>query len=230
MKQHYLITGTSRGIGLEMTRQLLEAGHAVHALSRSPEKSKPLMTLRESHHNQLFLFTVDVNSDAEVASFVGKMDQQAIIDVLVNNAGVYGDARSFEKLSLEETKQTILTNSIAPMRITRALLPFLKRSNQPKVAHITSLMGSIADNESGGSYGYRMSKAALNMFHKSFTIDHPNIISLAIHPGWVQTDMGGENAPTDPAESVKGILKVISNASLRDSGRYLDFEGNELPW
>jgi NAD(P)-dependent dehydrogenase (short-subunit alcohol dehydrogenase family) len=91
-------------------------------------------------------------------------------------------------------------------------------------------MGSIGDNSSGGSYGYRMSKAALNMFHKTFSIDFPQITSLVIHPGWVQTDMGGANAPTSVEKSARGILRVIEKASPRDSGDFLDYEGDRLPW
>ena len=116
------------------------------------------------------------------------------------------------------------------MRVTRAFLPHLRQSAQPKLIHITSLMGSIADNESGGYYGYRMSKAALNMFNKSFAIDYPEVISLVVHPGWVKTDMGGPQAPLPPEIAVRGILSVVNRATTKQTGKFFDYEGNELPW
>lgn len=230
MSKTYVITGTSRGIGLEMTRQLLSAGERVIAVARTPEKSTGLQELKERFGSSLAVFAADINSDAQIAEWVRKIDPAQRIDVLINNAGIYGDGEDFEALSFEATLKTIETNAIGPMRVTRALLPWLKKSTSPKVAHITSLMGSIDDNTSGGSYGYRMSKVALNMFHRSFSIDYPSITSLVIHPGWVQTDMGGEEATTPVHESVRGILNVISRATIEDSGKFYDYEGGELPW
>lgn len=230
MTKNYVVTGTSRGIGLEMTKQLLGAGHHVHALARAPQNSKELMRLKERYPQQLSVLAVDVTSDEQVSKFAKEYGAQNPIDVLINNAGVYGEASDFEGLSLETLAQTITTNAVAPMRVTRALLPYLKKSSNPRVIHITSLMGSIADNTSGGSYGYRMSKAALNMFSKSFSADFPNIVSVVVHPGWVKTDMGGENAPLEAADSARGILKLAAQATEKDSGHFFDYEGDELPW
>ena len=233
MTHNYVITGTSRGIGLEITKQVLKLGHMVYALSRSPKNSAELLELKEKNPDKLLLFSVDVNSEEQVSSFVkdlGNLDSQSPIDVLINNAGIFGKDGHFEKLSFEELTKTLITNALGPMRMTKALLPHLKKAKAPKVIHITSLMGSIAQNEIGGFYGYRMSKTALNMFHKSFSIDFPAIISLALHPGWVKTDMGGVEAPTTVTESVRGLLSVIEKATLKESGKFLDFEGKDVPW
>jgi NAD(P)-dependent dehydrogenase (short-subunit alcohol dehydrogenase family) len=226
----YVITGTSRGIGLQMTRELLASGNTVLALARKPESSKGLTELKERNPDRLQIYAVDVTSDRDVSAFVTKLNTNTKVDVLINNAGIYGDGEDFEKLSLDSVLQTIETNSVSPMRVTRALLPYLKKSSSPKVIHITSLMGSIGDNTGGGSYGYRMSKAALNMFNKSFAIEYPEITAIVMHPGWVQTDMGGSNAPTKVEDSAKGILAVCAKATKRDSGKFFDFEGDELPW
>ncbi len=214
-----------------MTRQLLESGNTVYALARTPNKSKELQELKNKFPDRLKIFAVDINSDEQVSHFARELGSSTPIDVLINNAGVYGEATNeLEKLSLQKVIETLATNSVAPMRVTRALLPNLRRGRDPKVVSITSLMGSIQDNESGGSYGYRMSKAALNMFHKSFAADFQEFTSLVIHPGWVKTDMGGPSAPIEPEDSARGILQVIEKATPEDSGSFFDFEGDELPW
>ncbi len=224
-----VVTGTSRGIGLELSALLLQAGNNVVALARNPEKSKALIELKEKFPEKLQILTADVTSDADISAAIKDIKVKQV-DLLINNAGIYGEDVNFEKLKFSEVEKTISTNSVTPMRVTRALLPLLKNASNPKVVHITSLMGSLEDNTSGGSYGYRMSKAALNMFHKSFTADYPKITSLVIHPGWVKTDMGGSAAPTLPKTSASGILAVVEKASLKDSGKFLDFEGDKLPW
>ena len=116
------------------------------------------------------------------------------------------------------------------MRVTRALLPNLRMAKAPKVINITSRMGSIDDNTSGGYYGYRMSKTALNMFNSSFSREFKDILAVVMHPGWVKTDMGGPSAPTEIYDSVKGLLSVINSLSLKDSGRFVDFRGEGIKW
>lgn len=232
MTRTYAVTGTSRGIGLELTRQLLQKENTVLALARNPSGSSALLQLKETYPKRLNLFSVDVTSDEQVFNLVKLIEKSGIklIDVLINNAGTYGEDANLEKLSLEEVLKTFSTNAVAPMRMIRALLPFLRQSKEPKMISITSQMGSIADNDSGGFYGYRMSKAALNMFHKSLSLEYPQMTSFVINPGWVKTDMGGPDAPTSPEESVRGILSVIENAHIKDNGKFFDFEGGELPW
>jgi len=234
MKNHYVITGAGRGIGLELTKQALEAGHKVSALVRSPDKSPGIAELgkkfAQGSTKQLHVYPVDVLSDSSVEAFVRDLGGECV-DVLINNAGKYLDGSSgFEDLDLQKVTDTFATNTIGPMRVARALLPNLKKSKNPKVVNITSLMGSIGDNESGGSYAYRMSKTALNMFNKCFSIDFPEIVSVVVHPGWVKTKMGGEGAPTHTHESASGIHKIIDRVTKKDTGHFFDFEGDELPW
>lgn len=229
-KLHYVITGASRGIGLELTRQALQAGHHVSALVRSPEKAEKLQKLAKESGNSLRVFKVDVLSEDSIESFSRELGGEAI-DVLINNAGILLDGDTpFENVDLGHVRESFDVNTIAPMLVTQILLPALKKSSEPKLVNVTSLMGSIADNGYGHSYGYRMSKAALNMFTKTFAVDHKGITAFVVHPGWVKTDMGGSEAPTQPEESAAGILKKITSSGPKNSGHFYDFEGDELPW
>lgn len=199
-----VITGTSRGIGSELARIAKQAGHDVLAVDRK---------------------VVDLR-DPEAAAKIGEMCKPwGVVDILVNNAGIYRKGTS-----REDFQESFLVNSIVPFEITQALALYLKKSTHPRVVHITSLMGSIADNGSGGSYAYRASKSALNMINKCLTVDCPWLTTQVIHPGWVQTDMGGEGAPTPITESAQGIWLQIEKLDKAASGGFIDFRGQELPW
>jgi NAD(P)-dependent dehydrogenase (short-subunit alcohol dehydrogenase family) len=230
-KKTYVISGTSRGIGLELARQALKSGNIVWALARNPEKSEKLEKLKTEFPETLKTASVDVTSDSSVTAFSQKLGNTPV-DILINNAGAYLDEPGigFEKLDFDKVVESFQINTVGAIRMTQSLLPLLQKSKKPKLIHITSLMGSIEDNESGGAYAYRISKAALNMFSKSFSKDFPEISSAVVHPGWVKTDMGGNGAPTSPEESAKGIHQVISDLSLDKSGSFFDFEGDQLPW
>ena len=221
---YVVITGTSRGIGLELTKYALSKGHHVLAIARKPEASSSLVELQRSNI-KLELMTLDLlDKDAHnlIAKRVGSWPQ---VDVLINNAGI------FEKdQTIEDFEKSFLTNSIKPFFITRALLPLLKKSKHPVSLQITSMMGSITDNTSGGSYSYRASKAALNILFKSFSIDEKWLISLLVHPGWVQTRMGGESAPVSVQDSAQGIWKLIDDAKLSQSGSFMTYRGQTIAW
>jgi NAD(P)-dependent dehydrogenase (short-subunit alcohol dehydrogenase family) len=223
MAKTILITGCSRGIGHEIARQLAADGHAVIATARNPA------ILEREFGDRARVFSLDVNDPTSVRDLARRVDGP--IDVLINNAGVLLDADSdFATVSLDKINESLAVNALSAMRVTQAFLPHLEKGTKPVVANITSLMGSIADNKSGGYYGYRMSKAALNMFTKSFAIDYPEITAICLHPGWVQTDMGGGEAPTPAAESAKGLINVILKAKKSQSGCFLNFKGQEMPW
>ncbi len=199
-----VITGTSRGIGAELVKIAKDQGHEVLAIDRK---------------------VVDLRSPEAGGKIAALAQPWGMVDVLINNAGIMKPGTS-----REDFQESFLVNSVVPFEITQALLPLLKKSSSPRVAHITSLMGSIADNSSGGYYAYRSSKSALNMINKSLSIDNPWLTTMVIHPGWVKTDMGGEQAPTSTAESGLGIWRLIEGMNKAKSGTFYDFHGKELPW
>jgi len=223
----YLITGANRGLGLEFTKQLLASGHKVIACTRSFDDAEELKSLES---DKCILKKLDVTSNEEIANLVNDISDE-VVDVLINNAGIYNiGSNNFSELKVEDLISVMQVNTFAPLKLTKALLPILKKSPSPKVIHITSKMGSMTDNTSGGSYSYRLSKAALNAWNKSFSIDHPGIMTLVLHPGWVRTRMGGPNGLIDAKESVSGMLKVINETPLEKSGGFYDYAGNEVPW
>ena len=226
-----VVTGANRGIGLEFVRQLLARGDEVVATSRKPNDSAELRALERQYPGRLRLLPLEVTDEASVAAFAKELGPQGV-DVLVNNAGVYGEREDFEHLDFAEMRRSYDVNALGPLRITRALLPQLRAGGAKKLAHVTSKMGSISDNTTGGSYGYRMSKVALNMASRTLAVDlrGDGITSIVINPGWVQTDMGGGGAPTPADESVKGMIEVIDRVTLRDSGEFYDYRGPTIPW
>lgn len=221
---HVLITGTSRGIGLELTRLGLEKGHHVLAVARNPDGSKELMELKKKF-DHLRILALDLKEAYALKIISDQVGQWPCLDVVVNNAGIY-----LQEENLQSFQDSFLTNSTLPFLVTKTLFDFLKKSSRPVSLQITSQMGSLADNTSGGSYSYRASKAALNMIFKSLSIDEKWLISLLVHPGWVKTRMGGEAAPLSPRSSAEGIWHLIEAAQMRDSGRFYNYKQEELPW
>ena len=230
MKKVWFITGASRGIGLEFCRQLLSRGQQVIAACRNPDGARELWELKSDYKSRFQYLALDVTDEKSVAEMARHLDGVAI-DVLINNAGVLrGAEENFANVSFSDVARSFDVNTLGPMRVTRALLPMLKLSKTPAVIHITSKMGSIADNTSGGYYGYRMSKTALNMFNKSFALEFPEITSVVMHPGWVKTEMGGAAAPLEADGSVAGMIQVIESLKLKDSGTFREYSGGEIAW
>jgi len=225
-----MITGASRGIGLEFVRQLINAGAKVIAAARHPEKSPHLLQLSQDHPQSLSTVVLDVADETSIHAACESLSGMGI-DLLINNAGVFFDRReTFDNIGADKILDTFRVNVIGPLLVSQAMLPFLRRSNSPTIVNITSLMGSIADNTSGGSYGYRISKAALNMLAKTMSVDLKDLTVLNLHPGWVKTEMGGGQAPLSPEESVKGMISVIEHSSREKSGTFADYAGRDLPW
>jgi NAD(P)-dependent dehydrogenase (short-subunit alcohol dehydrogenase family) len=231
--QRVFVTGANRGIGLELVRQMLLRGDRVFATCRQPELATELNRLQENHNGILTVLPLDVANkeaiDHAVSTVRGFADG---LDALFNNAGVGGGREPLGQIIENDLVQTYRVNAVAPLMIAQALLPLLEKGDRPAIVNITSRMGSIDDNGSGGYYAYRASKAALNMLNKSLAIDlaRNSIISVVIHPGWVQTDMGGQGAPLPVSDSVKGILQVIDTLSRNDTGKFLDWKGDVIPW
>lgn len=222
-----VITGASRGLGLEFVRQYAADGEKIIAACRRPESATALKAIK----GDIRLIALDVADAGSIHALADTIGNEPI-DILINNAGVYGKAQTLGKMDYAAWEDVFRINAIGPMHLTDALLPRIAASKRRLVVGITSLMGSIADNSSGGYYAYRSSKAGLNAVFKSLSIDlKPHGVSaVLLHPGWVKTDMGGVNAPLEPSESVSGMRAVIARLGIKDSGRFLDYRGKELPW
>ena len=227
----WVVTGANRGIGLELARQLLARGDDVEALTRKPAEADELRKLCEASSGRGRVHPCDVADDASVRAAAAAIGDVAV-DVLVNNAGVMGKMQSLEELDLDDVTRTFDANALGPIRVTRALMRQLMKGTTRKVASITSGMGSIGDNTRGGAYGYRMSKAALNMATRSMSLDYGDakLIAVVMNPGWVQTDMGGGGAPTPVHESVGKMIRIIDELTLAQSGTFLDYNGGTRPW
>lgn len=227
----FLITGCSRGIGLELCDQLLELGHHVIATARNPGASETLTALAGAYPEQCTVYPLDVTSEDSVRSLVEKLGDETRIDVLVNNAGIFNNYETpLPKVPLLELVDMYNVNTLGPLRVTRAVLPLLEFSTRPIIVNISTGLASISDNTGGKAYGYRMSKAALNMFTKTVAMDYPRIICVAVDPGWVRTDMGGPNAPRSVESAVRGIVRLIEDLKPDDSGMFLDTRGGETHW
>ncbi|TAK80887.1 MAG: SDR family oxidoreductase [Aquabacterium sp.] len=221
-----LISGANRGIGLELARLYLSRGFEVVAGVRDPA-SAPAGALAGAT-----VLALDVASDESVAALAAALKGRPI-DILVNNAGVIGPPRqSSTDMDFAGFLDTLNVNTVAPLRLTQALLPNLRLSKlRPRVAVLTSRMGSLSSAQSD-SLAYRASKAAANKVVQGLATDlvSDGIAVAAIHPGWVRTDMGGSAADIDAATSVRGIAAVLDGLALATTGRFVDHGGNELPW
>ncbi|MFZ5609284.1 MAG: SDR family oxidoreductase [Pseudomonadota bacterium] len=222
-----LITGANRGIGLELARQYAAEGWRVHATCRAPEKAQDLKALAGT----VSVHRLDVTAEDAVRALAAHLEEEAI-DLLINNAGVLAPQQDLMHLGLDIWRHELAVNSLAPFAIARAFLPQLRRGAGKTIANLTSRMGSIADNTSGGYYAYRSSKAALNAVMKSMAIDlaRDGIKVCLLHPGWVQTAMGGPQALIDAQESATALRRIIARLTLKDSGRFFSHTGEELPW
>jgi NAD(P)-dependent dehydrogenase (short-subunit alcohol dehydrogenase family) len=232
--ERILITGTGRGLGLQFTRHWLAGGREVFALARDPKGSEALQTLQAEHGQRLHTARCDVAGDGSVAearSEVGKIWDS--LDLLVNNAGTYGPKRgSLETVKLDDVRRVFEVNTLGSIRVNRAFVPLLRGGVNPRVVHLTSLMGSIGDNTSGGSWSYRISKTALNMVCRNLAheLREEGIPCVVIHPGWVRTDMGGSGAPLTVKESVAAMAATIDRLGIARTGAFLDKDGHPLPW
>lgn len=228
-----LITGANRGIGLEFANQLAAQGWQVLASCRKPDSAEALQQLAIYYPGRVSLIPLAVDDPAQIEALAARLRGQPL-DLLLNNAGYYpgGLHETFGHTSRELWLRAFEINTIAPLKIAEALIDNLEQGQGKTIALITSKMGSLADNTSGGCYLYRTSKAALNMVAKSLVQDlEPRGIKVALlHPGWVRTDMGGPNAWISAQESVAGMLKIILNLGWQDTGRFLAYDGKEIEW
>jgi len=228
-----LITGASRGLGLEFSRQYAEAGWEVLACARSPDGAASLQGIAEKSRARISLHALDVTDLAAIDSLARALDGRPI-DLLINCAGSMGSrGSSFGASDYADWDYLFRLNTFAPMKMAEAFVAHVARSEQKKIVSLSTIMASIGRNTLGGFYAYRASKAALNALSVSMALDlgrRHGITATVIHPGWVRTDMGGPRAEMDAHTSVAGMRSVIAGLTRDKAGRFWSYDGSELPW
>jgi NAD(P)-dependent dehydrogenase (short-subunit alcohol dehydrogenase family) len=231
MSKHCLVTGANRGIGLAFVRHLLARGDRVVATCRHPGKASALNTLAGEYPGHLHVLPLDVADAKSRAELVRELPLVcAHIHLLINNAGVLHSGERFGSLSAANLDDSFRINASGPLLLTEALAPAL--ADGATIANISSQLGSIGNNRQFGTPSYNISKAAQNMATVllAHALRDRNINAVALHPGWVQTDMGGEGAQITVDESVTGLLGVIDALGRDDSGRFIDWRGEAMAW
>ena len=250
-----LVTGASRGLGLEFVKQLCKSDKKVGrdhpslilATCRSPEKAFELQDVCKNHES-VVIKKLDVNDFSAYPKFaedIRSLIENIGISCLINNAGISPKSTRYTMVNHEQMAETYRTNAIAPLLFSREMLPFLKTAANngdmgSLIVNMSSILGSVELNKpessggsGGGIYPYRSSKTALNMITRSLSLDlqHLNIKAIAIHPGWVKTEMGGKNAPLTTEQSIEGVLRVICNFDSKiQNGKLVDYTGTILPF
>jgi len=222
------VSGANRGLGLEFTRQYAADGWTVIATCRNPIAPGELASLA----GDIRVHGLDVGDPQQVRRLADDLSGTAI-DVLINNAGIYGP-RDYSPgdVDLDAWAEVFHTNTMAPLIVADAFTPHVAAGDHKKIANVSSKMGSIGDNTSAGAYIYCSSKAALNSVMKNYAdaVHDLGIAVTVMHPGWVQTDMGSSAADIDATESVTGMRQVIDNLSRATTGRFYNYDGAELSW
>lgn len=223
------ITGANRGIGLEYVKQYAQEGWRVLASCRNPADASALQALANTYAN-IELYAIDIANFDQIEALGRKLIDQPI-QLLINNAGIYPES-SFRTIDYAKWMEAFKVNAMSTLKLAEVFIPHLVKAGNAKLVAMTSKMGSIDDNTSGGEYIYRSSKTALNMVMKSLSIDLNKYgVSVAVlHPGWVRTDMGGPNGLIDAKTSVQGLRKVIGMLSLDNSGKFYAYDGKEIAW
>ena len=233
------ITGANRGLGLGLVKLYAKNGWDVIASCRNPQSSIELKDLANKKNNNIKVYSLDVEDLNSIESLAKEL-QNIPIDVLLNVAGYYGKSIVSEPGGLQEFGDTdyddwlriVKINIFAPMKICESFIQNIELGKQKKIITLSSIIGSIGGNDQGMMYAYRVSKAGVNAIMRSMALDLSSrgIIAIPLHPGWVRTDMGGPDADIDTETSVKGMKNVIDNLKKEDSGRYMVYDGSELPW
>lgn len=230
--QNILITGGNRGIGLSVVEEYLQLDDVrIFATCRQPETAMALNILQQNNPDKLRIVPLEVTRQSSIEQALQMVQAHtASLDILINNAGIDKGIQSLQQITAELMLETYAVNTVAPLMISQAFLPMLKQG--AKLVHISTEMASLADRTYGGSYAYCSSKAALNMMMRGLAADlrSQGIITIALDPGWVRTDMGGQSASLSAEESAKGVVSVISGLTMRDTGRYLAYDGSEHRW
>ena len=228
-----LVTGASRGLGLEWVRQLAARGDVVFATCRRPQEADALNALAAQHPNKVKVLAMDVANDDSIAAALQAVAAQTdALDVLINNAGILHEGERITNLRSEGLMQAFRVNAVGPMMVAQRALPLLRRGERPVIFNISPMLASLAQKSGSGYCSYSASKAALNMFTRTLAagLREEGIIVVAVHPGWVRTDMGGPSAPLTPPQSVRGMMAFLDKLTMAHSGRFWTWEGKEHPW
>jgi NAD(P)-dependent dehydrogenase (short-subunit alcohol dehydrogenase family) len=232
-----LVTGSNRGLGYEFVRQYLELGYEVIATCRFPKKAESLQKLKSSYENRLTIIKLDVSDKESIKNAYETVENGfSSVDLIINNAGIIsGDGENeypLGKIHTENVLHILNVNSVGPLLISEQFLDLLQKGTNPKIVNISSGMGSIGQKIDTSRYSYCMSKAALNMASKMLSIElkSKGIAVWSIHPGWNRTDMGGSGATLNPKNSVASMIKIIDSKTVRDTGKFLDWNGSEYAW
>ncbi len=223
-----LITGANRGLGLEFVRQYLADGWKILATCRDPKLATELNALI----GDIQVLPLDV-ADFLAIETIARMLSAEKIDLLLNNAGVYGSEQwAFGATDYADWTEVLKINTQAPLKMAECFVDQIAASDRKLIVSISSLLGSISANDGGAQYSYRSSKAALNAITKCLAVDlaDKGITSVVVSPGWARTDMGGPDAPVDPVDSVSGIRAIISNLTTADSGNFYNYDGSSIDW
>lgn len=231
-----LVTGANRGIGLEHVRQYAATGAVVHACARRPSAASELQALAEQCSGRVHVHALDVTDQSAVTALAAGLQGEAI-DVLLNNAGTYGPQgypegevyQSLQHMDYDIWRNILEVNLLAPFAVASAFRDHIAASSARLHVMMSSGLASIALN-TGGGYAYRSSKAGLNMLAKGMSEDWQDVITIAMAPGWCRTDLGGGDAPVETADSVRDQQALFPTLTAADSGRYLDAQGNDVPW
>jgi len=238
-----LLTGANRGLGLEFTRQFAARGDRVFAAARHPEKADALQKLADAHPDNITLVKLEVTDPASRdAAYAQIAEQTDALDLLLNNAGIFNKFKSnfgsggtdpkFGELTAENLAAVYDVNAVAPVMMAQRFVDLLSNGKRPVIANMSSLLGSIGLKSVGGYYAYSAAKAALNMYTRLLAHDLAGhgITVVSLHPGWVQTDMGGPRAPVKPADSIGGLIRVLDGVTRKQSGKFFTYEGDEMEW
>lgn len=234
-----MVTGASRGIGLEIARQALARGDRVIATTRRP--SAEVDALAAEHGSRLVRLRLDVGSVESIIEAHADLEGQVeAVDVLINSAGAYSyqsehwdpDATLFDTVTQEELLEVFRINAAGPILVAQHFLNFVRASTRGRIVNLSSLVGSVSSKTGGGDYAYAASKAALNIMTRALAAElaPEGIVVLAITPGWVRTRMGGAAADLSPEESVRGLLATIGRLERADASTFIDYRGKPQPW
>ena len=233
MMKQILITGANRGIGLELARQCSQRGDRVYATCRRPEEAADLQALQVDSGSKLTILPLDVSQADSLAAIHDRIRAStAWLDYIFNNAGINLGNETIRNVRRQDMLQTLDVNAVSPIMVAQQFLDLLKAGREPRLINISSEAGSISQMNNGRGYSYFGSKAALNMYSRALAFDPEmyGIIVVALHPGWVRTDMGGSMAPLSADDAVRSILQLTDRLVEADSGKFLNYNGRELPW